>query len=369
MPARRQKLLEALQASGFSAMLVSAPENRYYLSGFSGSSGHLWIEPGRQVLVTDGRYWAQVENQCPDWELFRFRAEEHSSLLAASAAWLEGLEGKVAVESRNLTMADWQFLSDRLKSSRVQVEGTDNLVESLRLCKDAEELERLRLCARVADQALRKALEILEPGLSERDFCLELEYQMQKLGARKPAFDSIVASGPNGAFPHAGVTDRKIGRNELITLDFGAFLEHYNSDMTRTLWLGALDERQSFLYSSVREAQRRAVEAVKPGLSFRDLDAVARNYLSECGLGEYFSHSLGHGLGLAVHELPGLRSTSEGVLQEGMVVTIEPGVYIPGETGCRVEDSVVVTADGYEKLNRSPYQELSQTHPLEAGGS
>ena len=357
-------LRKQMEQKGLEALLITTPENRRYMSGFSGSSGLLFVTATGCALVTDGRYWAQADRECPQVELVRFRAEEHTSLLHCGVPWL-GSQGTLGIEGRNLVAADFLTLQQLLPSAW-KVEPVQNLVEELRQLKDAEEVERIREACSIADRALLKALPSLKEGIQERDFCLELEYQMQKLGARKPAFDSIVASGPNGAYPHAGVTERRIQSGELITLDFGAYCNGYNSDITRTLWLGRLGERNTFLYQSVREAQARAVEAVAPGKTCKDIDAVARQHLASLGLGEYFSHGLGHGLGMAVHELPGVRSTSDTILQPGMVITIEPGVYIPGETGCRVEDSVLVTAQGYEKLTRSPYQNLQQTHPLEA---
>lgn len=366
---RRQRLRAKMKDQGLSAMIITSQENRFYLSGFSGSAGHLIVTPDTTVLITDGRYWAQVEDQCQQVELVRFRAEEHGSLIQASAAWLANTQGRVAVESRHLVVGDWQTLCHELEGKDIKPEAADNLIEQIRQCKDGQEIERLRRAAQIADRALRNALESLREGITEREFCLELEYQMQKLGARKPAFDSIVASGPNGAFPHAGVTDRVIAQRELITLDFGAYHDSYNSDMTRTVWMGNLNERNAFIYQSVRDAQRKAVDAVRPGIRCRELDAIAREHLHKCGLGEYFSHSLGHGIGLAVHELPGLRSTTETMLEPGMLITIEPGVYIPGETGCRIEDTVLVTETGGEKITRSPYQELGQIHPLETVGA
>ncbi len=365
---RRQKLLAQLESKGVNALLVATPENRRYLSGFSGSAGYLLLGPEHNLIVADGRYWAQCANQCPDLDLVKFRQEEFKSLVECAAAQVQGDSGVLGIEGKHMVVADFQALQRALPQGW-SVQSVEDSVETIRQCKDDSELELMRKAAQVADRAFLKALECLKAGIKERDFCLELEYQMQKLGARKPAFDSIVASGPNGAFPHAGVTDRVIEQHELITVDFGAYRDGYNSDITRTIWLGRLNERNRFLYESVREAQQRAVDAVKPGKTCKEIDAVARQSLIDAGLGDYFSHGLGHGIGLAVHELPGVRSTSEVVLEPGMVVTIEPGVYIPGETGCRIEDSVLVTADGCEKITRSDYQEIGQSHPLETVGA
>jgi Xaa-Pro aminopeptidase/Xaa-Pro dipeptidase len=365
---RREKLVNKMEGLGIDAMLVTNPENRRYLSNFTGSAGCLLISPRGTRLIADGRYWAQAAEQCPDIELIQFRLEEHESLLQCCARTLRGGTGTLGIESRYLVVGDFQALQRDLTEGW-SVLPVENTVEEIRQIKDAQELELMRKAAQISDRAFRNALETLKAGIKEADFCLELEYQMHKLGARKPAFDSIVASGTNGAFPHAGVTDRVIGHHELITVDFGAYRDGYNSDITRTIWLGQLNARNQLIYNSVRTAQRLAVEAVRPGKTCKEIDAVARQSLIEAGLGEYFSHGLGHGIGLAVHELPGVRSSSNTVLERGMVITIEPGVYIPGETGCRIEDSVVVTETGCEKLTRSAYQDLDQQHPLEAVGA
>lgn len=367
-PERLKLLRAALERSQVDGILITQPENRRYISGFSGSAGTLLVTADKLALITDGRYWSQVEEQCPELELVKFRADEHGTLMACAAQHLSGWQGRLGIESRHLVLAEYEALQKAMPAS-VQLRPLENVVEEIRQKKDPGELELLRKAAQLADRAFRNALESLKVGIKEQDFCLELEYQMQKLGARKPAFDSIVASGPNGAYPHAGVTDRVIQQRELITVDFGAYRHGYNSDMTRTVWLGRLDERNAKIYRSVREAQQRAVEAVQPGKTCKEIDAVARQHLQEAGLGDYFTHGLGHGLGMAVHELPSVRSTSDTLLEPGMVITIEPGVYIGGEAGCRIEDSVVVTASGCEKLTRTPYQDLEQTHPLEAVGA
>ena len=365
---RREKLLAQLEHKGVNALLVATPENRRYLSGFSGSAGYLLLGTEYNQIIADGRYWAQCAEQCADLDLIKFRQEEFKGLVECAAAQIKGPGGILGVEGKQMVVADFQALQRALPEGW-SLQPVEDAVETIRQCKDSEELELMRKAAQTADGAFRKALESLKAGMRERDFCLELEFQMQKLGARKPAFDSIVASGPNGAFPHAGVTDRVIKQHELITVDFGCYRDGYNSDITRTVWLGTLNERNRFIYQSVRDAQQRAVEAVRPGKTCKQIDAVARQSLIEAGLGDYFTHGLGHGIGLAVHEMPGVRSTSEIVLEPGMVITIEPGVYIPGETGCRVEDSVLVTADGCEKITRFGYQEVDQTHPLEAVGA
>lgn len=366
---RRERLQAVVREKELSALFVQSSENRRYLSGFSGSNGWLVVTPERTALVTDGRYWTQVEEQCPGVELVRFVPDDHVAVGRRALLWMqeEGLSGKVGFESPIMNVSEHsRVVADAAELGlSIELIPADNLTEQLRQCKDEAELETMGRAARAADRAFLAALEIFKAGIKERDFCVELEYQMAKHGARKPSFDSIVASGPNGAFPHAGVTDRVIGHGELVTVDFGALLEGYCSDTTRTIWIGELPELEQKVYRAVREAHKRALDAIRPGMLGKEVDKIARDVIIEAGFGEAFKHGLGHGVGLAVHEMPTLRSTSENVLKVGMVVTVEPGIYLPGQTGCRVEDSVVITEDGVEYVTKSAYQELTQHHPLE----
>ncbi|MGE0491745.1 MAG: M24 family metallopeptidase [Vulcanimicrobiota bacterium] len=363
---RCPNLIRRLAEQGLGAMLITSEHNRRYLSGFSGSNGWLVVSPDHRLLITDGRYWTQVGDQAPEWELFRFTSEAHQRLSLALAQWLKEhpLEGPIGYEADHLTCLEFSRLETDLAGC--ELKAVSGVVEGLRAVKDQLELEAMRATAAAADRAFATALQTFQVGVRERDFCAELEYQMQREGARKPSFDSIVASGPNGAYPHAGVTDRVIGPGELVTVDFGAYLDGYASDITRTIWVGEPDDLSRRVYAVVRQAQRLALEGVRAGRTAAELDQLARGYIEKEGFGEAFMHSLGHGIGLAVHESPTLRSTVDTVLEEGMVVTIEPGVYLAGKTGCRVEDTVEITADGCRFVTGSPYQELGQLHPLEA---
>lgn len=363
---RRQQAVEALESQGVDALVISAAENRRYLSGFTGSNGWLFLSRDRAALVTDGRYWAQAERQCPDVELVKFRSKEDVRLSRCLASWLAGIgfTGRLGCEGRNLTVADFEQAREDLG----ELQALGGVVEPLRQVKSADEIEALHRSAQVADRALRAALEHFREGIPEREFAAELVYQLQKAGAEKTSFDTIVASGPNGAYPHAGATERPIRAGELVTVDFGGVVDGYCSDMTRTIWLGELEERSREIYGIVRRSHRAAMDAVRPGLTGSQLDGVARALIQEAGYGEAFSHSLGHGVGLEIHEAPGLRAESTAVMEPGMVITIEPGIYVPGVGGSRVEDLVVVTGDGSRSLSAAPYQEVGQTHPLEAWG-
>lgn len=375
---RREALLEAVrQASGevenVAAVLVTSPDNLRYLTGFSGDNGWAFISAQGTALVTDGRFWAQVEKACQGVELIKFRSSEDGNLARRLAVWLaeRGWTGRLGFEAQNLTCAEYtQMCAELMPDKQVRDSGVqglcavDYLLSGVRLVKSADEIVAIRRAADVADAAWAATLTGFRAGMTEADFCAELEYQMQKCGARKPSFDTIVASGENGAYPHATVTTRKIVPGELVTVDFGVIVDGYCSDCTRTIWLGTLDEDSRAMLELVRRAHDAALVAVKPGMKGCELDGIARKIIADAGFGQYFSHSLGHGVGMAVHEGPGLRAESQAVMEAGMIITIEPGVYVPGKGGCRIEDLVLVTPDGYEVLSHAPYQGVDERHPL-----
>lgn len=365
---RLARLRDVMKVRDEAAFLVTEGNNRRYLSQFTGSAGWLVITPTRQFLITDGRYWEQAERECPDFELFKFESAQHKSLAGALHCLLKDTlemaeQANFCLELDGLTLALWRKIQSELEPSSLSVLEAEGRVRELRLIKDETELELLRRAAAIADSALQAALERFQVGQTERQLKAEIEYQILLHGGHGASFPTIVASGVNGSFPHAGASDKAVVEGELITIDFGAVYQGYCSDMTRTFWFGELPSRAADILSRVREAQARAVAAVKPGVTTGDLDAVARDYLGEHQLAEWFVHSLGHGIGLDVHEAPTLRKGTEVVLREGQVVTVEPGVYIPGFSGCRVEDTVAVTAAGAEPLNKFPKQAMGSSAP------
>jgi Xaa-Pro aminopeptidase len=365
---RLTSLRKAMQDSGEDVFLVTEGKNRRYLSGFTGSSGWLVISRDRDFLITDGRYWDQVAGQCPKLELFRYLPAEHKTLTGALRALLVdelGLSGGacVGVELDDLPVVLYRSIVEMLKESEYDPRDVEGRTKEHRTCKDDDELDCLRRAATIADEALSVALSLFRPGASEADLKAEIDYQVLRHGGEGAAFPTIVASGANGSYPHAGASAKPIVANELVTIDFGAIWKGYCSDMTRTIWFGTLAEEERRLVESVAAAQARAVSAARPGMTTGDLDEVARACLREAGLADYFVHSLGHGVGLDVHERPTLRSGETEVLQARQVITIEPGVYLPGKTGCRIEDTVVLTADGCEVLNRFPKQTLADASP------
>ncbi|MFC4455697.1 Xaa-Pro peptidase family protein [Deinococcus sonorensis] len=345
------RLTGAMQQASLDALWVSTPENVRYLSGFSSPADAkvLVLASGEATLYTDARYTVQAREETA---LPTVIARPPETLVQA-APLVEGL--RVGFEADHLTVAQLEQLREHWTA--VQLVSSSGLIARLRTLKTAQEVEAIRAAQRLADEAFAAVRPMIRAGVRELDVALALETYMRERGAM-PAFDTIVASGPRGAMPHGAASERVIGEDELVTLDFGAQLNGYNSDMTRTVAVGNPSEELRRLYRAVLEAEQTAVKAIRPGMSCAELDQLARGVLERHGLAEYFAHSLGHGVGLAVHEGPGLRQKSEEVLEPGMVVTVEPGVYLPDVGGLRIEDLVLVTADGYEVLSGSPMDTL-----------
>lgn len=357
-----------MEEAGEAAFLITEGKNRRYLSGFTGSSGWLLVTRDVVYVITDGRYWEQVERQCSEVELFRYLPSEHQSSTGALAALLSGPAklakgAAVGFELDEVTISSYRSVASMLAEEGYLLHDVEGRVKRLRVFKDAAELELLAQAAAIADAALSAALERFEEGMSELALKAEIDYQVLRRGGEGAAFPTIVASGVNGSYPHAGASEKPIRTAELVTIDFGAVWRGYCSDMTRTVWLGELSEHDQRLVRAVAMAQGRAVEAARPGLTAGELDEVARAYLREEGLADYFVHSLGHGIGLDVHESPTLRSGQTERLEAAQVITIEPGVYLPGRTGCRIEDTVVLEADGCRVLNQHPKQLLEHSSP------
>lgn len=366
MTRRWKAIREAMAAAGESAFLVTEAKNRRYLSGFSGSSGWLLFTPSEVFLLTDGRYWEQVGQECPGVTPFRYTVQEHRSLTGALAQLLKATlpeQPTLGLEIDEMPISLHRSLCQRLHEEGTQIQEVEGRVRQLRQRKEESELRLLQQAASLADQALAAALERLEPGMTEARWRAEIDYQVLRHGGDGAAFPTIVASGVQGSYPHAGASDKVITAGELITVDFGAIWKGYCSDMTRTLWFGELSDRDRGLVQAVLRAQAASVAAARPGLTTGELDEVARSSLRQEQLDRFFIHSLGHGIGLDVHESPTLRSGQTDRLEEGQVITLEPGVYLPGETGCRIEDTVVLEGSGCLVLNRFPKQAPDETRP------
>ncbi len=335
-------ILEETKKKGADALLVTNPANIRYLSGFTApEDGVVLILPNRAVLITDGRYIAQA-------------AEESSLEVKITRPWLEWVtqalgKKRLAIESEHMAIATFDELRNHLDEEPVRV---SNLIERRRLNKNDAELELLTQAAEITDAAFTHILGFLEPGRREVEIALEIESFMRLAGASL-SFEIIVASGPRTAMPHGLASQRVMKPGDLVTLDFGAKISGYHADMTRTVSLGKASSSHRSIYEEVLQTQLTSLEAISPGVSCSHLDHLARDRFSQAGLVDKFSHSLGHGVGLEIHEAPFLAQSSSEILESGMVVTVEPGVYFPGDVGVRIEDLVVVTNSGPEILSKS----------------
>lgn len=353
--ARLTRLRTALVDAGADALLVSQPENRAYLSGFSGSAGWLLISADRALIATDFRYYEQVGLECPEFELVKVTATLADVLPTMLA--MTGVQ-RLAFEADHATFADVQAWSKA--AAEVEWAPMQGLVVGLRAVKDAAELAALRAAIALADEALAAALAQARPGMTEQTLAWLIESYMRTHGAQAASFDIIVACGPNGARPHARAGAARLAAGEPIVIDMGARLDGYCSDLTRTVCLGQPNDPERFwaVYTTVLQAQTAAEAAIRPGLTGPAVDAVARDLIAAAGYGDYFGHSLGHGVGLAVHEQPRLSRLSTDILAPGHVVTVEPGIYLPGWGGVRIEDIVFVTENGAEVITRAPKEPI-----------
>lgn len=349
--ARRAALRDLLVENGVDALLVTDLVNIRYLTGFTGSNAALlvyaWDTPeARTVICTDGRYITQVGQQVPDLRAEIARASARRIVELAG----EWQTGRVGFESHVVTVDQHRGFVEQ--ATGLELVAVPGLVEQLRMVKDAYEVDRLRAACAAADAALAALLErgAIRPGRTERQVARELEWLMFEHGAAAVAFETIVAAGANSAVPHHRPTDAVLAEGDFVKLDFGAVVDGYHSDMTRTLVLGAADDWQREVYQLVRESQRAGRKALKPGAKCAEVDAAARGVIEAAGHGELFVHGLGHGVGLQIHEAPGLAKTGTGTLLGGVAVTVEPGVYFPGRGGVRIEDTLVVREGGPELL-------------------
>lgn len=346
---RLQKVQAILADRQLDSLLISRPENRLYLTGFTGSSGVVLITREKAFLITDFRYVEQAGEQAPAFEVVK--AETTATAALAELCQQLSLD-RIGFESDFVTV-------DAFRSMKKSLEGRDllpasGLVESLRIIKDESEIALMRKAAAIADEAWGQLLSAIKPGAVERDLAVELEFKMRRLGAEGPSFNTIVASGVRSALPHGVASDKVIQKGDLVTFDFGAQYQGYCSDTTRTVMVGEPSPKQRKIYEIVLEAQVRGVRACRPGMTGQELDEVCRSYIREKGYADAFGHGTGHGVGLAIHEEPRVSIRgSDTILKPGMVVTIEPGIYLPGWGGVRIEDSVLVTESGCERLTQS----------------
>ncbi len=348
--ARQAKLREHLARTRFDALLISHLPNIKYLCGFSGSAGFLLMEESGSVFFSDVRYDTQAREEVKGAKVVIARKsvlEGIGEFLAKrrrrAKGWMIGLE------SEHFTLAEKKRLTNSLPAGVTLKDGPP-LVERARMVKDADELSRIRAAVKLGAKLFDRAVEVLRPGIKEVEVAAEMELAARRGGAEEMSFPTIIASGARSALPHGRASEHAIAPGGFVVCDFGVILSGYCSDQTRTVWVGTVPTDARKAYEAVREAQLAAIAAVKPGVRTGEVDAAARKLLQKAGFGRYFTHSTGHGVGLEIHEAPRVADGQKEVLQPGMVITIEPGVYFPGKWGVRIEDMVVVTAGGCEVL-------------------
>lgn len=349
MKTRLDALRGLIAEQGLDCLIVSQPENRRYMSGFSGSAGLLLIGAEKALILTDFRYYTQTARQAPDYTLVPVssRTEETLAQTIAAHGWRS-----VGLEKHDVTLEAFELW--RVAASGVDWAPTKGLVESLRQRKDEGELQLIREAVRIADEAMQAMWEWIRPGVTERDVAWQLEVYMRTHGAEGLSFNTIVGSGLNSALPHATLSDRPIAAGDPVVVDMGALYEGYHSDLTRSFCLGHADDAYLAMWHKVLEAQLAVEQALRPGLSGFEADKIARDIIHGAGYEGKFGHGLGHSVGLAIHENPRASSLSQEVLSAGVVLTVEPGIYLPESGGVRIEDMVQITADGCEVLTACP---------------
>lgn len=339
--ARIEKLRRLLSEKNLDGFFISQPDNRVYLSGFNGSAGYLLITAGEKLLATDFRYLEQVKTQAPDYTLFR--------MTGVAGEWFTGLTGgfgisRLGFESGDISHAQYRQLTEALKKagSPIILVPENGLVENLRAVKEPCEIELIKQAVKITDRAFEHIESIIHPGMTELEVAWELEKYQRESGSGEMPFGIIVASGPNSALPHAQASGRKINAGEPVVIDMGARVGGYCSDFTRTLCIGKPDKTYRKVYDTVLGAQLAAISLIKSGMTGKEADGFARTVIEEAGYGDEFGHSLGHGTGLAAHEQPRVGPNSDDILVDGMVFSVEPGIYLPGWGGVRIEDLAVL---------------------------
>lgn len=375
---RRDYLKNAICKKGLGAVLLDSPSNLYYYTGFTGGEA-IFVMPvdngqGSDYIITDSRYYEQVERECPELTLIRLEKKDYSTTVKELLEKLgmlekfqsEGLTSTVSEKERNgkvvakagiaieasMSLSRYLKLCKSCGEALFQVE--DELIQESRMVKDEEELAKIAKAEAIGDAAFSYILDVIKPGMKEAEVALELEFFMKRQGASQLSFDTIVASGSNSSMPHAQVTDRELKYGDFVTMDFGCVYQGYCSDMTRTVALGTPSGEMRKVYQIVLDANLRAMEGIRAGVECSVIDALARDYIAEQGYGEYFGHGLGHSVGLEIHEEPRFSPKCKVMTKENMVITDEPGIYLPGQFGVRIEDLVVVKTDGCECLSHSP---------------
>lgn len=341
---RVSKVQDTLKEQNLGALIVSSAYNLRYISNFTGSAGLSVVTQEKAYFITDFRYTEQAGEQASHMTIIEHKGDLYGEVEKIIKD--NNLES-ICFEKEHVTYSTFETLKEKLSAELVPVDG---IVENLRLIKDEEEIQTIQKAIQITEQAYEHILEYVEEGMTEIEVANELDFFMRSKGASGVSFDTIVASGHRSAMPHGVASEKKIEQGDMITIDFGCYYNGYVSDMTRTFALGDPGEELKKIYQIVLEANLKASEAAKAGMTGKELDKVARDYITEAGYGDQFGHSLGHGIGLEVHEGPGVSHRSEVELKENMIVTNEPGIYVPGLGGVRIEDDLVIKESGNQNL-------------------
>ncbi|OGP73160.1 MAG: hypothetical protein A2V86_14765 [Deltaproteobacteria bacterium RBG_16_49_23] len=346
---RQRSVREIIDLNQLDGILFTHLENIRYLCGFTGSDGTLLLTREEAFFLTDSRYWTQAEEEVKHSRIVHYKKklEGIASLLSDSKL------KKVGVEGPFFALSSYQFLTKKL-GAEVEFIPLDDEIKNLRAVKDLQELSLLRTAIDLSAKSFSHIMEILKEGALEREVAFEMEWFMKRNGAETIGFDIIIASGKRSALPHGRASDKGIDLGDFILIDFGLRFQGYHSDQTRTLICGKPTPEQAKVYQVVKEAHDLAIEAIRPGIPVCEIDRIARDHIKQKGYGDYFGHGLGHGIGLAVHEDPVVNGENRGLIQEGMVFTVEPGIYIPEWGGVRIEDMILVTSQGAEVLTYLP---------------
>ena len=347
MNKRVQAFLDKMQEKELDGIIINNLKNVYYLTGFWGSNGTVFISRDRQILVTDARYIIAAKQEVTGFEIFAERDELDTIAKIAKDMGLSriGFEDEISVSYYHRMQTTFEGL---------ELVPQTQFVEALRMIKDETEIATIRKACSISDQAFHDALEFIKPGKTEIEIANFIDFRMRELGAAGLSFDTILASGINSSKPHAHPMHKPVELGEAITMDFGCLYEHYVSDMTRTIYLGHVSDEQAEIYNTVLKANQALIDQAKAGLGFRDFDKIPRDIIVEAGYGQYFTHGIGHGIGLDIHEEPYFSQTSTEVIKSGMVLTDEPGIYIEGKYGVRIEDDILITDTGCELLTLAP---------------
>ena len=338
-------IYDILKSKNLDAVIITSPQNLYYFSGFTGGEGLLVFTPENKYIIVDGRYTIQAKEQTDGFEVIEYKTLPYKIVADMNF-------DKIGFEDKTISYNSFKMMTGAMPA--VTSLGVSDELSEYRKVKSDEECKNIRRAEKIGDMAFEYILHFIKPGITEREIALELEFFMKKQGASALSFETIVAVGERSALPHANLTDTAVENGKVVLMDFGCVYNGFCSDMTRTVAVGYADDRTKNIYDTVLKAQINALKKIKAGALNKDVDAAARDVINDAGYGDTFTHSLGHGVGLEIHELPNLSPRSEDVLKVGNIVTVEPGIYIEGFCGVRIEDLVKVTDDGYENFTHSP---------------